>query len=107
MTAPTEERAQVLTTIPASAMTVTNWCKQNVYEPNGVTVGEVDALIMSVGEFLGMGEKSVAVPFDSVASATRDGKMRRTMSATKELLQTTPAVQHDRCRTAWVFASNN
>jgi len=54
--------------------TVTNFYKQNVYDPSDNKIGGVDdtlidkegrvtAVIIGVGRFLGMGEKDVAVPF--------------------------------------------
>ena len=55
-------------------MTVTDWYKQDVYDPNDNKIGEImdvlvdqsgtiTALIVGVGGFLGAGEKDVAVPF--------------------------------------------
>ncbi len=67
--------ATMQTTIPQSAITVTDWYKQNVYDPNNNKIGEVmdvlvdksgkiHTLIVGVGGFLGAGEKDVAVPFE-------------------------------------------
>src|SRR5580704_986952 len=75
--APPVSAAQTMTTLPSSASTVTNWYKQNVYDPSDAKIGEisdvligndgkVDGFIVSVGGFLGMGEKDVAVPFNAV-----------------------------------------
>src|SRR6202022_1499113 len=58
---------------PAGA-TVSNFYKQNVYDPSDNKIGDIDdvlidkegnvtALIIGVGGFLGMGEKDVAIPF--------------------------------------------
>jgi sporulation protein YlmC with PRC-barrel domain len=66
--------------------TVTDWYKQSVYDPSNSKIGEimdvllssdgkVNALIVGVGGFLGMGEKDVAVPFSAVKHETRDGKV--------------------------------
>src|SRR6266496_2208687 len=66
--------AQILTSIPAEAMTVTHWYKQNVYDPSDSKIGEImdvlvdkdgriTAFIVAVGGFLGAGEKDVAVHF--------------------------------------------
>jgi sporulation protein YlmC with PRC-barrel domain len=74
---PAGPAAQIMTSIPASSMTVTHWYKQNVYDPGDNKIGEImdvlvdregkiTALIVGAGGFLGMGEKDVAVPFDAV-----------------------------------------
>jgi sporulation protein YlmC with PRC-barrel domain len=59
--------AQIFTALPAGT-TVTNFYKQNVYDPSDNKIGDVDdmlidkeghvtAMIIGVGGFLGMGEK--------------------------------------------------
>src|ERR1700731_4026066 len=75
--AATPIQGQVLNTLPADSSTVTNYYKQNVYDPSDAKIGEimdvlvdkegrVTALIVSVGGFLGAGEKDVAVPFSAI-----------------------------------------
>jgi PRC-barrel domain len=65
--------ARLGTSVPQDALTVTDWYKQNVYDPNENKIGEVmdvlvdksgrvTTLIIGVGGFLGAGEKDVAVP---------------------------------------------
>jgi PRC-barrel domain len=60
-----------MTSLPADSGTVTNYYKQNVYDPSDNKIGEivdvlvdqegrVNALIIGVGGFLGAGEKDVA-----------------------------------------------
>jgi sporulation protein YlmC with PRC-barrel domain len=62
---------------------VTNFYKQNVYDPSDNKIGGVDdilidkegrvtAVIIGVGGFLGMGEKDVAVPFSSVRASEKN-----------------------------------
>src|SRR5215472_16635198 len=64
----------VMNSIPASSRTVTDWYKQNVYDPKDQKIGQImdvlvnpsgqiDAAIVGVGGFLGAGEKDVAVSF--------------------------------------------
>ena len=64
---------------------MTNFYKQNVYDPSDNKIGGVDgplihkegrvtAVIIGVGGFLGMGEKDVAVPFSSVRASEKDNK---------------------------------
>src|SRR5262245_24870123 len=73
--------AQIMNSVPAQSVTVTDWYRQSVYDPSNSKIGEikdvllsqdgkVSALITGVGGFLGMGEKDVAVPFSAVKHTT-------------------------------------
>jgi hypothetical protein len=54
--------------------------------------GEVDAAIVGVGGFLGIGSKSVAISFDAIEqSMDADGNMKLVLDATKEELEAAPA----------------
>jgi PRC-barrel domain len=64
--------------------------------------GKVNALIIGVGGFLGIGEKDVAVPFDAVMHETRDGKVYLTLDTTKDALKGAPGLKYDRSTTTWV-----
>jgi hypothetical protein len=68
--------ATMQTALPKEAATVTDWYKQNVYDPNENKIGDIRdvlvdksgkvvTLIVGVGGFLGAGEKDVAVPFEA------------------------------------------
>jgi sporulation protein YlmC with PRC-barrel domain len=106
--------AQILTSVPASAMTVTHWYKQNVYDPSDNKIGEVmdvlvdkdgraTALIIGVGGFLGAGEKDVAVPFNAVRVTTKDNnKWYLVMNSTKDALKNAKGFKYDRTNMAWV-----
>jgi len=70
--------------LPAGT-TVTNFYKQNVYDPSDNKIGDVDdvlidkegnvtALIIGVGGFLGMGEKDVAIPFSDLRASEKNNK---------------------------------
>src|SRR5215471_1616150 len=90
--------AQIMTSIPNESVTVTHWYKQNVYDPSDNKIGEimdvlvtregkVDAFIIGVGGFLGIGEKDVAVPFNAVHATTKDNnKWYLVMNSTKDAL---------------------
>lgn len=55
--------------------------------------GSMDEVVLSVGGFLGMGEKYVAVPFSSL-KVTRDGSSLKIVAdGTKESLKAEPAYQ--------------
>jgi sporulation protein YlmC with PRC-barrel domain len=109
-------RAEVLTAIPSNATTVTNYYKQNVYDPSDSKIGEIsdvlinkegkiDAFIVSVGGFLGVGEKDVAVPFASVHATERNGKWYLTMNATKDGLKSAQGYKYDKAKATWVPAA--
>ena len=69
--------AHAATTLPAAptdSWTITNYYKQNVYDPKESKIGTIDdvlvdkagkvtGLVVGVGGFLGAGEKDVSVPY--------------------------------------------
>ena len=62
------------------------------------------ALIISVGGFLGIGEKDVAVPFSSVTQKMKDGKPYLTLDTTKEALKSAPGFAYDSKTMMWAPA---
>jgi sporulation protein YlmC with PRC-barrel domain len=107
--------ATTMTALPASASTVTNWYKQNVYDPSDAKIGEISdvlvdkdgkvgAVIVAVGGFLGIGEKDVAVPFSAIHATERNGKWWLTMNATKDALKSAAGYKYDKARATWVPA---
>jgi sporulation protein YlmC with PRC-barrel domain len=105
--------AQILTTVPQNAMTLTHWYKQNVYDPSDNKIGEVmdvlvdhnggiSALIVGVGGFLGAGEKDVAVPFNAVQITSKNNKDYLVMNTTKDALKNAKGFKYDRTRMTWV-----
>jgi sporulation protein YlmC with PRC-barrel domain len=108
-------RAEIMSSIPANSVTVTDWYKQNVYDPSDNKIGEImdvlvspegraTALIVGVGGFLGAGEKDVAVPFTAVKHTMKDKKIYLTMDTTKDALKAAPGVKYDKEKTSWVPA---
>jgi sporulation protein YlmC with PRC-barrel domain len=96
--------------------TVTNFYKQNVYDPSDNKIGDVDdvlidkdgrvtAVIIGVGGFLGMGEKDVAVPFSSVRASEKNNKWYLVLNTNKEALKNAPGFTYDKTKTAWVPAA--
>ena len=67
--------------------------------------GNVTAMIIAVGGFLGMGEKDVAVPFSSVRASEKNNKWYLVLNTTKEALKSAPGFTYDKTRTAWVPAA--
>jgi sporulation protein YlmC with PRC-barrel domain len=105
--------ADVMTTVPGGSLTVTNWYKQDVYDQSDTKIGQimdvlvgqdgqVSALIVGVGGFLGAGEKDVAVSFNTVKATKKDNKIYLTMNTTKDALKAAPGFKYDRDKTAWV-----
>src|ERR1035438_723602 len=105
-TAQVTGQAQVLTAIPSNTTTVTNYYKQNVYDPSESKIGEiidvlvsnkgtVDAFIVSVGGFLGIDSKDVAIPFNAIHATEKNGKWWLTMNATKEAIKAAPGYKYD------------
>jgi hypothetical protein len=106
-----------MTSVPSSSLTVTDWYKQNVYDPNNNKIGEIgdvlvgsngeiNAVIIEVGGFLGAGEKDVAVSFGSIKKTMKDNKVYLTMDTTKDALKGAPGFKYDSDKTSWVPASN-
>jgi sporulation protein YlmC with PRC-barrel domain len=109
---------EVMTSVPSHSVTVTDWYKQSVYDPQNNKIGDVkdvlvdadgriNALIISVGGFLGAGEKDVAVKFDAVKKTEKDNSTRLTMNANKDELKSAPGLKFDKQSTSWVPDRNN
>jgi PRC-barrel domain len=104
--------ADILRSIPSTATTVTNYYKQNLYDPSNSKIGEivdvlvgddgnVAAFIVSVGGFLGMDSKDVAVPFNAVHATQKNGSWYLTMNATKDALKGAPGYKYDKAKANW------
>jgi sporulation protein YlmC with PRC-barrel domain len=104
---------KIMTSLPVDAITVTNFYKQNVYDPGDNKIGEISdllvepdgkipAVMVSVGGFLGIGEKDVAVPFNAVRITKKYNKTYVVLNATKDALKSAPGFKYDREKTTWV-----
>jgi sporulation protein YlmC with PRC-barrel domain len=111
--APVAAHGKVLSSIPTDAVTVTDYYKQNVYDPSDKKIGEIkdvlitqdgkiEAVIISVGGFLGIGDKDVAVPFSDIKGTKKNDKWYLTMQANKDELKNAPGLKYDRTATRWV-----
>jgi sporulation protein YlmC with PRC-barrel domain len=105
--------AQALASIPPNTITISSYYKKNVYDRNDAKIGEIsdvlvnndgkiDGFIVSVGGFLGIGEKNVAVPFDAVKATQRNGSWWLTMDSTKDQLEKAPGYKYDNGKAVWV-----
>jgi sporulation protein YlmC with PRC-barrel domain len=105
--------AHLMNAVPQSAKTVTDWYKQDIYDPSDSKIGTIDdvlvsdggqinAVIVGVGGFLGAGEKDVAVPFSAVKTTSKNNKTYLTMDTTKDALKSAPGFKYDSGKTAWL-----
>ena len=106
-------KGELMTSIPANSQTVTDWYKQNVYDPKDQKIGEImdvlvnptgqiEAAIVGVGGFLGAGEKDVAVSFNSIKATKKNDKTYLTLDTTKDALKNAPGFKYDQNTTTWV-----
>jgi sporulation protein YlmC with PRC-barrel domain len=109
--------ANTMPAAPAESWTVSNYYKQNVYDPRESKIGTVDdvlvdksgkvtGLVVGVGGFLGAGEKDVIVPFTAVKSQKKDDKWWLTLDETKDSLKNAPGFTYDKASTTWVPDKN-
>jgi sporulation protein YlmC with PRC-barrel domain len=105
--------ADTLSSIPSDSWTITNYYKQDVYDKGQHSVGKIDdvlmnksgqitALMVGVGGFLGMGEKDVALPFTAVHSEKKDNKWYLTTDETKDSLKSAAGYKYDSATTTWM-----
>ena len=99
--------------VPSDAVSVNDYYKQNVYDSSDKTIGEVSdvlldkngqvkAVILSVGGFLGLGGKYVSVPFNALQVSEKNGKHYLVMDTTKEALTSAPGYRYDSTTSKWV-----
>jgi sporulation protein YlmC with PRC-barrel domain len=104
--------AQMLASLPSESWPVTDWYKQNVYDKGNNKIGEIVdllvdhdgknvAVLISTGGFLGIGDKTVAVPFNAVRFQKKDNNWQPVMNTTKEALQKAPGYTYDRNMKTW------
>jgi sporulation protein YlmC with PRC-barrel domain len=108
----------LMTSVPSSSLTVTDWYKQDVYDPQNNKIGEVmdvlvakdgqvQAAIVGVGGFLGAGEKDVAVSFNAIKQTMKNDKVYLTMDTSKDALKKAPGFKYDSTKTTWVPDTSN
>jgi sporulation protein YlmC with PRC-barrel domain len=109
---PPSGAVQFTTKLPGDTAAVSTYYKRNVYDTADEKIGDVTDLIMghdgtistaviAVGGFLGMGEKEVAVPFNSLHVTKKDGSWYLVMHTTKEALSNAPKFAYAGERAHW------
>ncbi len=102
--------------LPNEALPISDYYNQSVYDNRDNKIGDVndillnkggkvEAVIIGVGGFLGVGEKNVAVPFSSIKVAEKNGSRYLVLETTKEALQTAPGYTYDRSKKVWIPAT--
>ena len=104
---------EMIGTLTHGSVPVSDYYKQSVYDNhdnkigdvNDIllgTTGKIEAVIIGVGGFLGIGEKSVAVPFSSLKVAEKNGSRYLVIETTKEALESAPGYVFDSGKKVWV-----
>ncbi len=108
-----EAKAEAATIdVPADAVTIATYYNEAVYDRDDNKIGDVNdllldtngrvqAVIVGVGGFLGVGEKDVAVPFESLEVAEKDGDTYLVMDTTKDTLEKAPGYVYDDSERQW------
>ena len=108
-----QEDGRLMTTLPGDTLPVSEYYKEDVYDAHDSKIGDIKdvlldksgqvaAVIVGVGGFLGIGEKDVAVPFNGIRVTEKDSKRYLMMDTTKEALQSAPGYTYDRTKGEWV-----
>jgi hypothetical protein len=106
------ERIPLLRDLPPDATTIALYYKENVYDSADQRIGRivdlvikpdgaVPAAIVSVGGFLGLASKYVAVPFPALQVTQKERKPYLILDTDKKLLRDAPAFEYDRSTRRW------
>lgn len=106
------EAARPLGTLPAEAATITDYYRQNVYDPADQKIGEivdlliekdgqVPATMISVGSFLALTKKIVAIPFTALQVTLKEHKPYLVLDIDKRALRNAPSFEFNRSERRW------
>jgi PRC-barrel domain len=106
------EAARPLGTLPAEAATITDYYRQNVYDPADQEIGEivdlviekegqVPATMISVGSFLALTKKIVAIPFSALQVTLKEHKPYLVLDIDKRALRNAPGFEFNRSERRW------
>jgi putative membrane protein len=104
---------EMIGTLADGSVPLSDYYKQSVYDNHDNKIGDVndillgkagkiEAVIIGVGGFLGIGEKSVAVPFSSLKVTEKNGSRYLVIETTKEALESAPGYVFDSGKRVWV-----
>jgi sporulation protein YlmC with PRC-barrel domain len=106
------EAARPLGTLPAEAATITDYYRQNVYDPADQEIGEIVDLVIekegqvpttmiSVGSFLALTKKIVAIPFSALQVTLKEHKPYLVLDIDKRALRNAPGFEFNRSERRW------
>ncbi len=98
--------------LPSYGSLVSAWYKQKVYDANEKKVGVIsdmlfspdggiNAVMLDVGGFLGIGAKHVAVPVNSISLTEKKNKSWLTINTTKDVLKKAAGYKYDAKAHGW------
>ena len=108
-----QDDSRLMMTLPGGTLPVSEYYKEDVYDSHDSKIGDIKdvlldksgqvaAVILGVGGFLGIGEKDVAVPFSVIRVTEKDGKRYLVMDTTKDALKSAKGYTYDKGQ--WVPA---
>ncbi len=98
--------------LPVYGSVVSAWYKQPVYDPHEKKLGtiadmlfsadgSINAVMLNVGGFLGLGVKHIAVPVSAITITQKNNKTWLTLNTTKDLLKKALAYKFDKTTGLW------
>jgi hypothetical protein len=101
-----------LDVLPSYGSLVSAWYKQRVYDPSERKVGTVadmlfspdgsiNAVMLNVGGFLGIGQKHVAVPVSAISVTQKKGRSWLTINTTKDVVKKAVGYKFDKKSGVW------
>jgi hypothetical protein len=99
-----DDKSIYLTRVPAGWSSIGTYHNQEIYNRSGESIGvvkdllvgpdgKINAAVIGVGRFLGMGEKDVAVPLALLQAERRDSSGNLIMDVARDVLRTAPAFE--------------
>lgn len=109
---PPSETVVPMNSLPSYGSLVSAWYKQPVYDSSEKRVGTVadmlftadgsiNAVILDVGGFLGVGKKHVAVALDAISLTKRKNKTWLTINTTKDAVKNASGYSYDKKDGVW------
>ncbi len=97
--------------LPRYGSLVSAWYKKPVYDTNEKKVGvitdmlfsggEINAVMLDVGGFLGIGAKHVAIPAEAITITDKNNKSWLTINTTKDIVKKATGYKYDAAEHAW------
>jgi hypothetical protein len=97
--------------LPRYGSLVSAWYKKPIYDTNEKKVGvitdmlfsggEINAVMVDVGGFLGIGAKHVAIPANDITVTEKNNKTWLTINTTKDIVKKATGYKYDAKEHAW------